>query len=182
MTDTAARTPSFSFGQTREAVNDDDIDFDSDIAPVRAGNVLDALKEEVARKVRRDSIVLDVPERPRMLIRFSPNITSEQLAEWRKRATIKRTDTLNGNYFSALVLANTCEAIMMDNEDVLDDAGNLVTFRSPDMLASTKTSKVVECVRATYGIDPHVEAAAFKVLEAAGWGEEVEDSENPTKP
>ncbi|CAB4193238.1 hypothetical protein UFOVP1246_64 [uncultured Caudovirales phage] len=170
----------FAFGSARQELVDDDF-VDADVQPVRTGSVLDALKIEVGRKVRRDSVSLEVPERANMHIQFSPNITSEQLAEWRKRATIKRTDTLNGNYFSALILANTCESILFDGEVVRDDSGNEVTFRSEEMLAATGTTKAVECVRAIYGIDPHVEAAAFKVLEAAGWGEEVEDSENPTK-
>lgn len=174
-------TERFAFGTTREALVDDDY-VDTDVSPVEGSSVLDALKQEVARKVRRDSITLEVPERPNILVRFSPNITSEQLAEWRKRATVKRTDVLNGNYFSALILANTCEGIIFNGQPVLDEAGHEVTFRSEEMMLATNTFKAVECVRAIYGIDPHVEAAAFKVLEAAGWGEEVEDSENPTKP
>lgn len=177
MTDTAK----FTFGTNREAMVDDDY-VDHDVLPVAGTSVLEALKAEVGRKVRRDSITLEVPERPNMVVRFSPNITSEQLAEWRKRATIKRTDALNGNYFSALILANTCEGILFGGQPVQDDHGNDVTFRSEEMLAATNTTKAVECVRAIYGIDPHVEAAAFKVLEAAGWGEEVSDTENPTKP
>lgn len=160
----------------------DDDYADVDLRPTKPANVLDALKEEVGRKIRRDEIALDVPERPGMVVHFSPNITSEQLAEWRKRATVKKTDTLNGNYFSGLILAFTCTKIEFAGEIVLDDAGNNITFRSEEMMSSTNTTKAVECVRAIFGIDPHVEAAAFKVLEAAGWGEEVEDSENPTKP
>lgn len=174
-------TETFAFGINRPEMVDDDY-LDEDVQPVKPGSVLEALKSEVSRKVRRDSVLLEVPERPHMVIRFSPNITSEQLAEWRKRATVKRTDVLNGNYFSALILANTCETIIFNGVPVTDESGNNVTFRSEEMLTATGTSKAVECVRAVYGIDPHVEAAAFKVLEAAGWGEEVEDSENPTKP
>lgn len=172
---------SFAFGPTRAAVNDDETT-DADVRPVRPLSVLDGLREEVAKKVRRESITLEVPERANMAVTFSPNITAEQLADWRKRATIKKTDVLNGNYFSALILANTCEAITFHGEVVLDEAGNVITFRSEEMLASTNTTKAVECVRAIYGIDPHVEAAAFKVLEAAGWGDDVEDTENPTRP
>jgi hypothetical protein len=34
---------------------------------------------------------------------------------------------------------------------------------------------------AFFGLDPHVEAAALAIIDAAGYGDTVEQTENPTK-
>ena len=45
----------------------------------------------------------------------------------------------------------------------------------------TQTTRAVpDAVRAFFGIDPHVEAAALAVLEAAGYSDTV-DTTDPTK-
>ena len=42
-------------------------------------NVLDSLKKIIQDKVRRPDVYINVPERPGVLVRISPNISQNQL-------------------------------------------------------------------------------------------------------
>ena len=69
--------------------NDNDIiDVPGADAPVKKKSgritVLDQLKEEVSKEVTRPEIEMPVPERKGVTVRFSPNITNEQLKAWRR--------------------------------------------------------------------------------------------------
>ena len=47
----------------------------------------------------------------------------------------------------------------------------------------TGTKRAVpDCVLAFFGLDPHVESAALSIIDAAGYGDTVESTENPTNP
>ena len=62
-----------------------------------------------------------------------------------------------------------------------DDNGNEITFASPLMMEMTETSRPLpDCVRAFFGVDPHVEAAALAILDAAGFSDTV-DAVDPTR-
>ena len=62
---------------------------------------------------------------------------------------------------------------------VLDDNGNAITFASPVMLEMTGTQRPLpDAIRAFYGVDPHLENVALKILDYAGYGDDV-DAEDP---
>ncbi len=144
-------------------------------------SILDQLKEEISKEVTRPDIEIEVPERAGVTVRFSPNITNEQLKSWRRNSTNRKTDELDSIKFSCYVVGQTIEGIYFNDELVQDSAGNVVTFASPEILEMTNTTRPLpDAIRAFYATDPHLESVAIKILDYAGYGDEVE-AEDPTK-
>ena len=159
------------------------ISFTSDDAEnQQEDNVLGQLRKVISKKIEREEIFINVPERPGVLVRISPNITQGQMRAWRKNAgedTKKGLDTLK---FSAQLIAATCTGILINDQFVEDSRGTKLTFASPEIMEMTGTSRPhPDCVQAFFGVEPHVEAAAVAIIEASGYGENIEASLDPTK-
>lgn len=143
--------------------------------------VLDQLKEEISREVSRPDIEMPVPERKGVSVRFSPNISNDQLKAWRRNATNRKTEELDSIKFSCYVIGQTVTGIYFNDELVLDDEGNNITFASPVIMEMTNTDRPLpDAIRAFYAVDPHLESVALKILDYAGYGDDV-DAEDPTK-
>ena len=143
--------------------------------------VLDQLKEEISREVSRPDIEMAVPERKGVSVRFSPNISNDQLKAWRRNATNRKTEELDSIKFSCYVIGQTVTGIYFNDELVLDDEGNNITFASPVIMEMTNTDRPLpDAIRAVYAVDPHLESVALKILDYAGYGDDV-DAEDPTK-
>ncbi len=65
--------------------------------------ILEQLKEEISKEVTRPDIEMEVPERAGVTVRFSPNISNEQLKSWRRNSTNRKTDELDSIKFSSLL-------------------------------------------------------------------------------
>tara|TARA_B100000902_G_scaffold51008_2_gene57727 strand:- start:1460 stop:1984 length:525 start_codon:yes stop_codon:yes gene_type:complete len=142
--------------------------------------VLDQLKEEISKEVTRPDIEIPVPERKGVTVRFSPNITNEQLKSWRRNATNRKTEELDSIKFSCYVVGQTVSGIYFNDEIVLDDEGNEITFASPVIMEMTNTDRPLpDAIRAFYAVDPHLESVALKILDYAGYGDDI-DAEDPT--
>lgn len=142
--------------------------------------ILDQLKEEISREVSRPEIEMAVPERKGVTVRFSPNITNEQLKAWRRNSTNRKTEELDSIKFSCYVVGQTVSGIYFNDELVLDENGNIVTFASPVIMEMTDTERPLpDAIRAFYGVDPHLESVALKILDYAGYGDDV-DAQDPT--
>lgn len=173
----------YSFG----ASDDDGTDIEvatpkgspSEVVSFDEPTLLSKLKSSLSKKVERDSILLEVPERPEMAVRYSPNITQHQIKSWRRSSGAERKEGLDGIRFACHVLANTCTGIFIDGAEVTEN-GSPVTFSHDSVMQMVGVSRVFDCIREVYGIDPHVEAAAIAVLDAAGFNDSV-DQVDPTK-
>lgn len=142
--------------------------------------VLEQLKSVVSKKVERPNVYIEVPERPGVNLVISPNITQHQIKSWRKNAGEDSKNGMDTVKFAAYVVGNTTVGIMMNGEIVTDENGYEVNFASPAILQMTQTSRPVpDCVAAFFGIEPHVEAAAVAIMEAAGYGDSI-DAVDPT--
>jgi hypothetical protein len=142
--------------------------------------VLDQLRSELKKKVRRPDVYLEVPERPNMAIRFSPNISQHQMRAWRRNSGEDTKAGMDSVKFACFVLANTCTGILLNNELVTDDEGNALRFGSDEIIDMVDAGTVSEAIRAIFVVEPHVEAAALAVMEAAGYNDSVEQVD-PTK-
>ena len=139
------------------------------------GSVLDRLRVELAKKVERPTMQLEVPERPGVTVQISPNISQHQLRAWRKNSGENTKPGFDPTKFACYVIGNTTTGIFMGGQEVLSDAGNSLSFASPEILEMTDTTRPLpDCILAFFGLDPHVEAAALAIMEAAGYGDEVE--------
>jgi hypothetical protein len=88
---------------------------------------------------------------------------------------------MDGTRFACSVIGHTTVGILFDDEEVFDDAGNELSFASPVILEMTNTTRPLpDCVKEFFGVDPHIEAAALSILDAAGYSDSV-DVEDPTK-
>lgn len=150
-------------------------------ATVKELTVLDQLKATISKKVERSHIYIEVPERPGVTIKVSPNINQNQLRSWRKNAGEDSKGGLDPTKFACQVIGHTTEAICINGIEVTNDDGITLTFASPEILQMTNTTRPLpDCVREFFGIDPHVEAAALAIMEHAGYSDTVE-AVDPTK-
>lgn len=142
--------------------------------------VLDRLRAELSKKVERPQIFIDVPERPGISLRISPNISQHQMRSWRKNSGENTKNGFDPTKFACYVVGHTCTGIFIEGEEAESEDGYALTFASPEILEMTNSTRPIpECVQAFFGIDPHVEAAALTIMDAAGYGDEV-DQVDPT--
>lgn len=142
--------------------------------------MLSRLKEVISKKVERPIVRLPVPERPGVSLRVSPNITQNQLKNWRKQSGEESKNGLDSVKFSCYVIGHTTVGVCIDGEEVFDSDGYPLNFASADVLEMTESTRPVpDAVRAFFGVDPHLEAAALSILDAAGYSDTV-DTEDPT--
>ena len=136
--------------------------------------ILSKLKETIQKKVERQIVQLEVPERPGVTLRISPNITQNQLKNWRKQCGEDTKNGLDGTKFSCFVIGHTTVGVCFDGEEVITEDGYPLNFASPDILAMTDTTRPVpDAVRVFFGVDPHLESAALAILDAAGYSDSV---------
>lgn len=148
---------------------------------VESDNVLSQLKAVVGKKVMRPEVFISVPERPGVQILVSPNITQQQLRAWQKNAGSETKNGVDATKFACQVIGHTTIGIYLNGEEVFED-GKSLGFASPSILKMTGATRALpDAVIAFFGLDPHVEAAALAIIDAAGYGDSVEQTENPTK-
>jgi hypothetical protein len=84
--------------------------------------------------------------------------------------------------FSCYVIGSTTVGIVFDNEEVYDENGYTMNFAAADILAMTDTTRPIpEAVRAFFGVDPHLEAAALAILDASGYSDTIDTSDPTTE-
>jgi hypothetical protein len=148
---------------------------------VDSDNVLSQLKAVVGKKVMRPEVFISVPERPGVQILVSPNITQQQLRAWQKNAGSETKNGVDATKFACQVIGHTTIGVYLNGEEVFED-GRSLGFASPSILKMTNATRALpDAVIAFFGLDPHVEAAALAIIDAAGYGDSVEQTENPTK-
>lgn len=151
------------------------------ISAAKEETQLNKLRDLVKKKVERKPVLIEVPERPGLFVKVSPNITQTQMKNWRKQCGEDSRNGLDATKFACLVIGHTTIGIHMDDEEVFDEYGNIMNFAHPFILEMTETTKPVpDAVRALFGVDPHIESAALAILDAAGYSDTVSASD-PTK-
>jgi hypothetical protein len=149
-------------------------------AEVAETSPLQRLKETISKKVERPEVLINVPERPGVQLRIRPNITQQQMKAWRRNAGEDTKAGMDATKFACYLVGHTTDGIIMDGEEVFDEEGNGLNFASKVVLKMTDTTRPVpDAVREFFGVDPHIEAAALTILEAAGYSDTV-DAVDPT--
>ena len=144
-------------------------------------SVLDQLRGEISKKVERPIIEIPVPEREGVIVKYSPNISQNQLKAWRRNSGENSKDGFDTIKFACYVVGSTCRGFLINEEEVMADNGEPYTFASREIMEMTgDTRPIPDGIRNFFGIDPHLEATALKILDFAGYGEDVEESLNPT--
>jgi hypothetical protein len=144
-------------------------------------NILDQLKAVIGKSVKRPDIFINVPERPGVTLLISPNITQQQIKSWQKNAGSESKTGVDATKFACQVIGHTTRGVFLNGEEVFE-GGKPLGFASPSILKMTGAARALpDAVQKFFGLDPHVEAAALAIIDAAGYGDTVEQQENPTK-
>lgn len=145
-------------------------------------NVLEQLVAVITKKVSRPDVFITVPERPGVTLLISPNISQQQIKAWQKNSGAESKSGLDATKFACQVIGHTTKGIYLNGEEVLEN-GKSIGFASPSILKMTQAARALpDAVIKFFGLDPHVESAALTIIDAAGFGDTVEQTENPTNP
>lgn len=163
-----------------------DFDFDARRPEEKDGSVgyektaLQRLRERVQETTAKPPILIPVLARDGVAVKFEVNIPHEKVKEWRKKAGYDTKQGFDGFTFAMLVVANSCRGIYIDDEEVIVD-DHPVSFASPEIMEMVEATRPFpDCVRKLYCVDPHIEATASKILDLAGYGDSVEEQEDPS--
>ena len=153
---------------------------DNSIPDELDGNVLSELKGIISKKVKRKEIFITVPERPGVQLLISPNITQQQIKAWQKNCGSESKNGIDATKFACTVIGHTTMGIWLNGEEAYENCKSL-GFASPSILEMTNTKKSIpDAIQAFFGLDPHLESAALAIIDAAGYGDNVESTENPS--
>ncbi len=169
-------------------LEDDDEDGarESDLSP------LQRLERDMATEIVKLPKTVPVPSRPGYSVRFRTDIAVEDRERWERIVQRQTGDTpelqVKASALTAwLLVADTCEAILIDGEVVTDDQVKPVTFKSPWLWGVLKVGPrkpggkldVTDVVRKFYAYDADIEAVAIKLIAATNHGQDI-DGLDPT--
>lgn len=147
-----------------------------------ARTVLDELRVELKRVVKNPPVVLQVPSRADMYIKYDTNIEAKMLQAWRKACRDKSLpDNFDSLKFATVVMANQAMEITFKGEIIVDESGELLTFRNQKFVDMLDSLGSIDAVRKLYGVDGHIFIAADEILRAAGYDSEGQEQQtDPT--
>jgi hypothetical protein len=143
-----------------------------------SGNILDELRKELGRTVERPLVQIVIPERPNIALRLNPNLNQAQLKHWRNNSGANSKKGLDSVKFSCYIIGETCVGIFINGKEAVDENGTPLTFASEVIWEMTNASDAFESIKDMFAVEPHLETAAMSIIEAAGYGDEVE-TEDP---
>ena len=120
------------------------------------------------------STVIEVPKRPGYALRCRTDYTGLDVDLIRKKCRDKKfADGVDGIKFASLLLGVMTTAILRNGEELELDGTSPVTFATPALQARMGTSSVDQTVRKFYGLEGHVDAAGRRLMNEAGYGDDV---------
>lgn len=165
-----------------DITNNEDDAFVKGDAKATGTTLLDSLREELKKSVKNRPIVLQVPGRPGMSIKFDANIEAEMLQNWRKACKNKSMpDQFDGLKFACIVVANQADEVIFKGEVIVDADGELLNFKNQRFIEMLDADRAVGAVRKLYGVDGHIFIAADEIVRAAGYDSEGQEQQtDPT--
>lgn len=168
------------------------VDTPEQIEEARSAKENVSLFDQLAASLSQDAapkpITVPIPGRPNLSLRMSCEVDSERLAQWTRRATEKRGAERGVNQLrlSCMILVNQCTGLVMNGQVVTNEHDETVRLNSPqlaEMLGLPEHADRVAVLQKLFGSDGHIFTASQKVLDAAGYGDDIDTSggeENPT--
>lgn len=150
----------------------------------RSVSPLEGLRDALTGPVQTEPIVLRVPGRPGVTIRCHTSMSQEQRKAWQKRSTKKargKDPEVDEMLFAQLVLANTCEAVLFNGAEALDEEGTPLTFAHKQLWDMVNAAEPSQSIRNLFGVDAHVLLASGEVLLASGFDDDLSDESDPTE-
>lgn len=157
--------------------------------PIHEGSALDVLKAAAKEEVENPDLIIRIPSRPKLRGIFDTYIDGEKFQLWQRRCTNKKLDTLDVLKFSAIILANQLKGVEVEFKgkyvEARSDDGDAMSFQNAEFremfAGGAPARETTLLVRKFMGNDGAVISAAREVIEAAGYGDELNDFEvDPT--
>lgn len=118
--------------------------------------------------------VLEVPKRPAYGVRCRTDYTGLDTDLIRKKCRDKKfSDGIDGVKFAALLIASQTVEILRHGEPLELDGVTPVTFTSKPLQERMGTTTADQTVRKFYGLEGHVDAAGRRLMNEAGYGDDV---------
>ena len=170
--------PTEAYGDTPYEPEDDDATF----APPKAGelpNMLDELRKVVNEDVIKDPITIPVRSRRDVAIRYNTNLDADIMQAWVRRSTDKRgnQDVMR---LCRMAIANQAEQIIFKNVDAFDNDGEPLNFRSRTLFDMVGALDAQSAVNKFFGDDALVITTGTALIDACGYGENIDDLMDPT--
>lgn len=144
------------------------------------GSPLDELRSEASREVGGKTSTYPTHERPGWSVRYRADVEVSSLNVWRKRcADRSMPDGVDELKLACLILANHCDVLVQNGNDLVDEDGEPVTFGSSAFLESFGVTRAIDAVKKWYVSDGHLMAASQELMFDSGFGDETA-SEDPT--
>lgn len=146
-------------------------------------NLLDELREALAKDARKEPYSLTVPNRPMVSLVFDPNFDFPTFQAWQKRCEDKKTKETDFYRLSVIVISNTNIGIRFDGHDVdQDGTAMLITTPAIHQWLNVPIGSTAQAIRKLYGSDGHAIQAARMIIEQAGYtmeGDVLEAEDSP---
>lgn len=136
-------------------------------------NDYDSLDDELTA-ITDLTTVIEVPKRPGYGVRCRTDFTGLDIDLIRKKCRDKKfSDGVDGVKFASLTLASFAVAIIRNGEEFTLDGEGPITFVSKPLQERMGTTTADATVRKFYGLEGHVDAAGRRLMNEAGYGDEV---------
>jgi len=134
-------------------------------------------------------IVLRVPGRESLAVRYSVDLPLDKLHRWQKAARKKKNDPtsqIDTMHFNLTVLQEQCISLVFNGEDVTDKEDEPLTFKNEAFQEQLGALDARGAIKEFYVRDPYVLRASADILTAAGYSQddangfaEGEDEDDP---
>lgn len=137
-------------------------------------SLLDQFKADMAADAPDVDVLVPHKYRKGYAMRFHTDLPTRQLTRFQKQCvTDRRKGELDQIKLSAIILGNLCTAIVKDGEELLDPAGNPVTFGSRFFLDAMGHDEAVDAIQTFMVRDGFLLAVAEEMLKQCGYDDEV---------
>lgn len=190
-----ATSPAAGAPATPPAASFDD---DGDLDPVERDTPLDTVLAELAAPPEGQTFLrsIPIPNRPGFTLVVNIDFPHEELKAWRKRCTTRPEKvTPHGTkpavidelrLAATIIAARTVEIRKHGSRVIAGDEP--AAFTNPAFLAQLQADRAINAVTQIFASDGHVLRAGGKIIDEAGYGEDLtveddeDDFEDPTIP
>lgn len=148
-------------------------DNDDELLDLEETSDLASIRDELTTALV-ETTDIEVLGRPGYAVRCRLEIEGKDLERLRQRSKSKRfADGIDGIKYAALVLATYTTAIIRKGTPLDLGTDAPVTFTTPEFQRLLGTADADSTVRAFFGREGHIDAAARRLMDEAGWGEDA---------
>lgn len=152
--------------------------------PTSSVSLFESLKTRIKKPVVVADYVLDVPLREGVALVFCPQVDWDTYQAWVKRATDKKSETVDYMKLANTVISNLNTGIKLDGQHVVtpDNEALRITSREIHEWLEVPIGSTQHAIKKMYGLDGHAIQTMKLVVEKAGYsleGDVLEAEDNP---